>query len=323
MDPFYKNIRRIGWGILLLVATAHPAKAQYDVHYTNYWALQRFYNPAAAGKDAMLNVEAAYAAQMTGFENAPQVMYVGADLPLFFWGPEHGVGAAFFSDKIGLFTHQRLYVQYAYHKQNVLNGTLSLGLQAGMLSEAFDGSKLELEENNDPAFPTSSTTGSGFDFSFGLYYQHHNGAYVGVSMAHALSPTVELGTDKTNEISISPTYYLLAGHNIKLRVPFFSIQPSLFLSTDLSAYRADATCRVTYTDDKRNVYAGLSYSPSNSVSLLLGGDFHGISLGYSYEMYTTGGVSMGNGSHELILGYKTELDVAKKGKNRHKSIRIL
>jgi type IX secretion system PorP/SprF family membrane protein len=318
-----QNIRRIGGAFLLLAAAVLPAKAQYDVHYTNYWALQRFYNPAAAGKDAMLNVEAAYAAQMTGFENAPKVMYIGADLPLFFWGPQHGVGAAFFSDKIGLFTHQRLYLQYAYHKQNILDGTLSIGVQAGVLSENFDGSGLELEESNDPAFSSSTATGSGFDVSFGLYYQHRKGAYVGVSMAHALSPTILLGTDKTNEISISPTYYLLAGHNIKLRVPFFSIQPSVFLSTDFVAYRADATCRVTYTDDKRNVYAGLSYSPSNSISLLLGGDFHGVSLGYSYEMYTTSAMTMGNGSHELIVGYKTELDVAKKGKNRHKSIRIL
>jgi hypothetical protein len=30
-----------------------------------------------------------------------------------------------------------------------------------------------------------------------------------------------------------------------------------------------------------------------------------------------------NGSHELVVGYLTELDLFKKGRNRHKSVRWL
>jgi hypothetical protein len=70
------------------------------------------------------------------------------------------------------------------------------------------------------------------------------------------------------------------------------------------------------------MYAGVSYSPSNSVTLLLGGNFHGVTLGYSYEAYTTA-INIGNGSHELFVGYQTELNLYKKGRNRHQSVRIL
>ena len=77
---------------MLLVSVG--AKAQFDAVFTNSWALQSFYNPAAAGLDGLLDVQAAYSMQMAGFENAPATMYVGADLPVFFLSPSHGMGAA-------------------------------------------------------------------------------------------------------------------------------------------------------------------------------------------------------------------------------------
>ena len=58
------------------------------------------------------------------------------------------------------------------------------------------------------------------------------------------------------------------------------------------------------------------------LAVLLGLDLHGINLGYSYEMYTRG-IGALHGTHELVLGYQTDLDLFKKGKNLHKSVRIL
>ncbi|MBR1412372.1 MAG: type IX secretion system membrane protein PorP/SprF, partial [Prevotella sp.] len=66
----------------------------------------------------------------------------------------------------------------------------------------------------------------------------------------------------------------------------------------------------------------LAYSPTNSVTALVGGNFHGVTLGYSYEVYTKA-LKIGNGSHELFVGYQMELDLSKKGRNRHQSVRIL
>ena len=143
---------------------------------------------------------------------------------------------------------------------------------------------------------------------------------MGISGLHLNSPKVELG--EKNELDIPATYYLTGGYNIQLNHPFLSIHTSVLGRTDGTAWRADVTGRLKYEHEKRVLYGGLTYSPTNSVTVMLGGRIYGVHIGYSYEIYTSA-MSMGNGSHELFVGYQTELNLYKKGKNLHKSVRIL
>lgn len=302
----------------LTVLFAAGARAQYDASFSHYWDLEPYFNPAAVGKQPKLNVVGAYAISMAGFENNPRTMYVGADMPFYFIGAYHGAGVSLLNDQIGLFTHQRIALQYAY-KRRLFGGTISVGVQFGFVNEQFDGSKVDLGEAGDPAFATSDVNGNSMDLAAGLYYTHGRW-YAGISAQHLTSPLVELG--ETNELQINPTFYLTGGYNIKLRSPFVTIPTSVLVRTDGKAYRADVTARVVYTNDKKMMYAGVSYSPTNSVTAVIGGMFHGINLSYSYEMYTSA-LSIGNGSHELTVGYQTNLNLFKKGKNKHKSVRIL
>ena len=308
-----------GYAIALLILFASVRVwAQYDVSFAHYWAMETSFNPATVGKEAKLNVAAAYAIQMAGFEHNPNTMYAAADMPFVLLRAYHGVGLQFMNDAIGLFKHKRLSLQYAYQR-SLLGGKISAGIQVGMLSENFDGSKLELDDPNDPAFTNSSVNGSGFDLAAGLYYQTRKW-YVGISGLHLNSPKVELG--EKNELDIPATYYLTGGYNIQLNHPFLSIHTSVLGRTDGTAWRADVTGRLKYEHEKRVLYGGLTYSPTNSVTVMLGGRIYGVHTGYSYEIYTSA-ISMGNGSHELFVGYQTELNLYKKGKNLHKSVRIL
>lgn len=310
--------RRLFIILTVLLLAASKAGAQYDVAFSHYWDVEPYYNPGAAGKQQKLNIAAAYAMSFAGFENNPKSMYVGADMPLFFLNNYHGVGVSLLNDQIGLFSHQRLALQYAY-KHSLFGGMISAGVQLGLLSEKFDGSDLDIEDSSDPAFSNSEINGSAFDIGFGLYYTH-GPWYVGVSAQHITSPLVELG--ETNELQIDPTFYLTGGYNIKLRNPFLTIHPSVMLRTDGVGWRGDVTGRLVYTNDKKIMYGGISYSPTNSVTVMFGGNFHGVHIGYSYEVYTSA-ISIGNGSHELILGYQTDINLFKKGRNKHKSVRIL
>lgn len=294
------------------------AMAQQEPSFSHYWAMEPSFNPAAVGKQQKVNVTGAYAMTMVGFENNPRTMNVAGDMPFYLLGAYHGVGVQLMSDDIGLFSHQRFAVQYAY-KQRLLGGVLSVGVQVGLLSEKFKGSGLDLENASDPAFVTSDVNGTTTDLSAGLYYTHRNW-YVGVSVLHATAPEVELGDRSI--LDVSQVYYLTGGYNIRLRNPFLTIHPTALVRYDGVAYRADVTARLKYTHDKRVLYAGVGYSPTNSVTALIGGNFHGVTLGYSYEVYTSA-ISFGNGSHELFVGYQTELDFYKKGRNKHQSVRIL
>ena len=96
----------------------------------------------------------------------------------------------------------------------------------------------------------------------------------------------------------------------------------MLVKYDGTTWRGDVTGRLVYQYDKKLLYGGATYSPDHSVTLLLGRSFHGVVLGYSYEFYTSS-ISAGNGSHELFIGYQTDINLVKKGKNKHKSVRIL
>ena len=294
------------------------AHAQYDVYFAHYFDMEPSFNPASVGKESKVNAVVAYAMDLAGFENNPRTMYAAADVPFYFLKSYHGAGVQLLNDKLGLFTHQRLALQYAY-KFKLFGGRLSVGAQLGFLSEKFDGSGLDLEEGDDPAFTKSAVDGSGFDISSGLYYSH-GPWYVGVSGQHLNAPLIELG--EKNELKIDPSYYLTGGYNIKLRNPFLTIKPSFIVRTDMVAYRVDVTGRLVYVYDKKMMYGGLSYSHDNSLTFLIGGSFHGAVVGYSYEYYTKE-LKAGNGSHELYIGYQTDINLGKKGKNKHKSVRIL
>lgn len=293
-------------------------KAQYDVSFSHYFDMEPSFNAAAVGKEDKLNVSAAYALDMAGFKNNPQTAYAGADVAFMFLNARNGAGVQLMNDKIGLFTHKRLSFQYAY-KHKLFGGNISIGVQAGMLSESFDGSRVEVDDKSDPALASSNVNGNSLDAGVGVYYRHRNW-YVGASVQHLNSPLVELG--ETNQLKVDATYYLTGGYNIKLRNPFLSIPTSFLVKTDGTVYRGDVTARMVYTNEKRILYAGASYSPKTSVTVLIGGSFHGVNVGYSYEAYTSG-INMRNGSHELFVGYKTNLNLYKKGKNKHKSVRIL
>ncbi|MBO4596901.1 MAG: type IX secretion system membrane protein PorP/SprF [Bacteroidaceae bacterium] len=305
--------------ILTAVCISSDLQAQYDVHFSNYWALNPYFNPASSGLQDRLNVSAAVAMQMVGVENAPKTMHVSADMPMPLLPQGHGVGLNFFTESIGMFSHQRFALQYAYHGM-VGKIKLSGGVQAGMISEKFNPTDIEFgEAETDPAFPSSETDGNAIDLSAGIRADYE-GYWVSLSAKHLNSPTILLG--ENNEIKVSPSYYLIGGCNIQLNNPFISIQPSLMVMSDAVALRTDFTLRATYKNDDKRFYGGVGYSPTNSVTFLLGGDFGGISLGYAYEVYTSA-LGAANGSHELVFGFQTELNLFKKGKNKHKSVRIL
>lgn len=122
-----------------------PARAQYDVAFSHYWDMEPYYNPAAVGKDTKLNVVGAYALDFAGFENNPRSMYLGADMPLYALKAYHGVGVSLLNDQIGLFTHQRMALQYAY-RHRLFGGRIAAGVQLGFINEKFDGSKADLED---------------------------------------------------------------------------------------------------------------------------------------------------------------------------------
>ena len=154
----YYSVKRVALFTILLLTTV-GMRAQQDVSFGHYWAMEPSFNPASVGKEDKLNVAVAYAMQFAGFEHNPKTMYAAGDMPFYGLGAYHGVGLQLLNDAIGLFSHKRLGVQYAY-KKSLFGGRLSMGVEANIRSEGFDGSKAELPENDtDPAISKTDVKG--------------------------------------------------------------------------------------------------------------------------------------------------------------------
>lgn len=305
--------------LIMAIGAFATANAQYDVHFTHYWKMLNFYNPAGAGAEQKMFVYAAYSNQLSGFENNPKSMLLNIDSPIPFIKGDHNLGLGALNDDIGMFSNQYVYLNYAYGFK-LFGGRLAAGIQAGILNCSFDRKDIDLGgDSNDPAFPSGSADGNTFDLGAGILYQHKY-FYAGISGLHLTAPTVLLG--EKNEIEVSPYLNFTAGGNIPIKNSLISIQPSLQVMTDFVAWRADITARGTYDYNGKKFFGGVTYSPTISATLFLGVEMLNITASYGYELFTSD-IGAANGSHDIFLGYNINLDIFKKGKNKHNSIRVL
>lgn len=305
--------------VALTVCTIAKVQAQFDAHFTHYWKMLSFYNPAGVGSEKKMNIYAAYSEQLSGFENNPKTMLINIDAPIPFIKSDHSLGLGVVNDDIGRFTNQHLYIDYAYAFK-LFKGRFAVGAQIGLVNCTFDNSGLIFgENNNDPAFPSGNADGNTIDFGAGVLYQHKY-FYAGVSGLHLNAPTVQLG--EKNEMKVKPYMNFMAGGNIPIKNSLITIQPHMQVMTDFVGWRADITALGTYSYNGKDFFGGITYSPTVSLSFILGAELFNITVSYAYELFTSG-IGAENGSHDVFIGYKIDLDIFKKGKNKHNSIRIL
>lgn len=314
------KLMRVAMMLLVLLAGmgANRVQAQQDVAFLHYWRMETQWNPAAVGQSPQLSIQGAVQTHAMGYEQAGSTMWAGADMAFALGRTFHGVGAMFLNDNIGLFSHKRFSLQYAYH-QPWRGGTIALGLQADMLQEGIDGSRADLGDKNDPAFPTTQVNGSAFDLSVGSYYQR-KGFRLSAAYHHLAAPTVRLG--ETHELPIRGVLNVGTQYNIRTSSPLFTITPSAMLRSDFTDYRVDLTLRGEYKFENRLIFGGINYAPQRSVGLFVGGTLQGIDISYGYEANTSG-LGLGAGQHEIVIAYRLPIDLGKKQRNLHKSVRWL
>lgn len=307
--------------VILLVSCAIAMRAQYDSQLSQYFMAMGYYNPAYAGVTGDLNMLALSRLQWIGIEGAPKSFFINADMPLKLGKTNHGIGLVVFTEGIGLFQNTHVNFQYAY-KQKLFGGTLSIGVQFGMVNQSFDGEKVfyptsQFHQQEDEAIPQTQVSGMGLDINAGIYYTHKH-FYVGIGATHLNKTEIQL--DEYSYMYLTSTYNLTGGYNIQCRNPLYELQPSVFLKTDLQSFQADITARLEYN---KMFNGGFSWRVNESVILLLGAKIGRFRVGYAYDFPTTPLLKGTSGSHELMVSYQLKLKKSKSGKNRHKSVRIL
>lgn len=337
-----KTLKNISFLLLIWGFLCH-CHAQQEAQFTQYMFNKMSYNPGYAGTSGSICLTGLYRDQWMGLTIdgpvpgsdagvTPRNFLFTFDMPISFL--HGGIGATFLSDQVGYTSSTTINIDYAYHFYWG-PGTLSLGLEAGILNSTINSQHLvgpdDLTGNptnptggssSDPLISNSSQSDMLTDFSFGLFYQVAGKAYAGLAMKNLLAAK----SDVLN-IQNSRCVYLMGGGEYALPTsPSYRIMPSALIKTaDFSVYQIDLSCLVEY---QRAFWCGLSYRVNDAIAILAGVNWNKLRIGMSYDFTTStlGGISKegrSKGSMELYLRYCFKVIIPPKPPSSYQNTRYL
>jgi len=293
--------------VLILFVTS--SYAQQDPQFNQYIFNNLIINPAYAGTKGMKNLSATFSTQWLGFAGAPSTQTLSYEGPV---SQNIGLGLHMINDKIGAQTQQGLFGSYAHRVRLNQQFNLSMGLAIGASHFSLDGSKLIIENENDPAITNVYVNKLRFDSKSGLFL-YSDRFYAGFSVTGLLADVM-----KSNDLEVaaqSRHYYLTSGYVFDLNDDF-KFKPSFLIKEDFKAptnidittfflykekFWLGASLRTALINLKNKDLDG-SLRKRNAVALMtewnISEEFR---IGYSYTV--TVSALKNHSGHEIQLGY--------------------
>nr|WP_321410592.1 type IX secretion system membrane protein PorP/SprF [uncultured Carboxylicivirga sp.] len=154
--------------ILLILCFAVGANGQDQAQYNHYIGNQGILNPAYNGTRDIISGLIVHRNQWLGMKNAPMNEAINVHGPIE--DTNLGVGAIITNDRIG-FTNTFEFMGAASYKIQLdrRDKFLSFGLQLGVTSNVYDGTKAITIDPNDPVYQGKETN-FGFNAGVGAYF---------------------------------------------------------------------------------------------------------------------------------------------------------
>lgn len=293
---------------ILVFFGVKPALAQQDPQFSTYMYNPLYYNPAAAGSEGVTRIQLTQRTQYLGYQptiasdgGAQNTQLLSINLPLD--RIKSGVGIYVLNDRLGQITNQAVQLSYAY-RATLKNGTLSLGVQAGLFNKGFDYGQLRPGEPDDPLIPKGRQNQAQPDFGAGVYYNTTD-YWLGVSLTHINQATYTLGTDRSTN-PLNRVAYLTAGYRLGVGYDI-DVQPSILVQYDTQAgfkpSNVSANLLATYAN---NYWAGLGYRFGDAIVATVGANLgrrNALRVGGALDLVTTGTGSKSFTSYEILVGY--------------------
>lgn len=302
---------------LLLLLSLRPTFAQQDPQFSMYMYNPLYYNPAAAGSEGVSRLQLSHRTQYLGYQptvtgdgGAQSTQLISFNVPLARY--RSGLGIYAFNDRLGQITNQTVQLSYAY-RIPLKDGTLALGVQAGLFNKGYDYGQLRPGEPNDPLIPTGRINQARPDFGAGVYYNTTD-YWIGVNLSHINQATYTLGTDRSTN-PLSRVAYLTAGYRLGLGYDI-DVQPSVLIQYDTQpgVRAATITANVVGTYDNR-IWAGLGYRLGDALMATAGINLmrnNALRVGYALDLVAGGTQAKSLTSHEVLVGYALPAPDARK-----------
>ena len=315
-------MKKILIGFVFLVGVLTPSLAQQAIMFSQYMNNLIPSNPAAVGHNDMINVGGSFRSQYAGFEGAPIVYNVGADIGFNIAKTKHGAGIKFYDNTVGLFRFQDVNLDYAY-RIPIKDGYLSAGISVNFTTVSYDTERLhtvdsEYHSPDDPSIAQANGNDFKMDIGAGILFKNKTW-FAGISLLNILAPQYRLSnTSETNLFDKSRNLIFLGGYNISFTNPLYKLKVSAAINTDFASWSGIANANLEY---KERYWGGLGYRIDGAVIFMVGiRVLNGLNIAYSFDLPTSSLINSA-GSHEVSLSYSFNIDLSKK--NKYKSIRYL
>lgn len=271
------------------------------------------WNPAVAGTENTLIATGVYRQQWTDLEGAPIGQQVNMHLP--FYRISSGLGIKLDNDAIGAHRSTQAMVSYAYHKELGRSVFLSLGVSAGYMQYALDGTKLRAPEgtyaepsgtfsHNDSQIPEGKLATGTPVFEAGVHLEYKN-ATLGFSSLPVFAPVIEAQSGGTFRLKPQQHYIMMASYKQELGKNWY-IEPSIFAKTDFLVTQIDLSFSFHWQE---NIFAGASYrgftAKAQDAFVIMGGwrMNEKTTIAYSFDLPLSPLKQVNRGSHELLVRY--------------------
>ncbi len=268
---------------------------------TNHYVLNPLrINPSYAGSRGGLSVAAFYRQQWVGLNGAPRTMSLELDAPVL--SDKLGLGLFVVNDKIGVTRQTEVMTSYAF-RISVGNGTLAMGLGAGLVATNTAWSDLIVLDPGDDYFLIDSKVFVVPDFSFGTYYSGKN-YFLSFSIPRLLGYSFDFDKNKYS-LRVEPgnyNYVVNTGYMFPLGAKARMMPSALVSYSPGDRLLYDGSLHFILYD---RVWLGATYRSTGSVTALAQFAINNqLKMAYSYDFDFGKLGTYNNGSHEVMLRYE-------------------
>jgi type IX secretion system PorP/SprF family membrane protein len=296
-----KNIMNFPKSLLLIagMAACFVSNAQFDPNFTQYMFNEAVINPGYVGSRECLSGTMLYRQQWVGLDGAPTTLTGSVHSPLM--GGKLGAGINFVNEKIGVSQRTAVSANGAY-RLGLKSGTLSFGLQLGLVSLSENLSQLNLQ--SDQQFMVSSGKKTAPNLGFGMYYST-NKWYGGISIPRMIYNRIDVASGSTelqNSFNVDYFHYYITGGGVVNLSNAIKLRPNAMMKVVKGApAQLDINANLLFND---MIWAGLGYRTGDAMNLMLGAFINKqLRIGYSYDYTLSALQDYNTGSHEIMIGY--------------------
>lgn len=287
----FKNIKlKLILFVALVVVYINKSSAQISPLVSMYYQNQYMINPAMAGFDKGLNINANYKHELAGSKGEVATNALTIDYKL----NKAGVGININMDRDGLVRTDKYAATYAYHLPVAENKDLHFGLSAGITSEKLNNSEI-IGDMDDPLIMEYNSLEPSFDADLGVAYTSEtlSGQFVLPNLRRVIN------SNNIDQIYTPITVFASVGYKLKGKIG--ELEPKIAYR-GLRYYDSVIDAGLQFTTVKKDFNFLLFYHTTNNITAGLGFAIHkNNQLLFSYvspinsvmQQYTYGNLQIG------------------------------